>query len=87
MHSSSLSGGADRHQSTKGILGGPSAVAVGLGELRNAGYGTGQDPGEARVGLYPRHAHLAISAARAWCEFTLDTLQDAGASWRKQGGA
>lgn len=87
VHPSSPIGGADGQQSTKRILGGLSAVVVGLGELRNAGYGTGHGPGEARVGLYPRHAHLAVSAARAWCEFMLDTLQDAGAPWRKQDGA
>lgn len=87
VHSSSPSSAADGQQSTKRILGGLSAVVVGLGELRNAGYGTGHGHSEARVGLYPRHAHLAVSAARAWCEFMLDTLQDAGAPWRNQDGS
>ena len=87
VHSFSSRGGADAEQSTKRILGGLSAVAIGLGELRNAGYGTGHGPVETRVGLCSRHAHLAVSAARAWCEFMLDTLQDASAPWHKQDGA
>jgi len=35
-----------------------------------------------RVGLGSRHAHLAVGAARLWCEFMLDTLGDPAAPLR-----
>lgn len=83
VHPTSISGGVDGAQATKKILGGLTAVVVGIAELRNRGYGTGHGGAEVRKGLYPRHAHLAVSAARTWCEFMLDTLQDPAAPWRR----
>lgn len=83
VHPSAINEGADGQSSTIRILGGLATVALGLGELRNAGYGTGHGPGQERIGLYPRHAHLALSASRTWCEFMLDTLRDSSAPWRK----
>lgn len=85
VHSSVVVPGADGEQSTRKILSGLAQAANGLGELRNVGYGTGHGRGEARVGLHPRHAHLAATSARAWCEFMLATLADEAAPWRKSG--
>lgn len=81
VHPQSL--GPDGTTGVKKILGGASMITTGLAELRNRGYGTGHGPGQARVGLGPRHAHLAVAGARLWCEFMLDTLADPQAPWRK----
>jgi hypothetical protein len=59
-----------------------STIAAGLAELRNRGYGTGHGAAGARVGLRPRHAHLAVNAAFTWCQLMLDTLADPEAPWR-----
>lgn len=64
------------------ILGASSTVALGVAELRNAGYGTGHGQGASTSGLGPRHARLVINAAKTWCEFILDTLSDPSAPWR-----
>lgn len=77
--------GADASDGVKKILGGAIVITTGLAELRNRGYGTGHGPGRQRVGLGPRHAHLAVAGARLWCEFMLDTLADPEAPWRKNG--
>lgn len=74
--------GIDSEQSTKRILGGASAVALGLNELRNAGHGTGHGPQTARLGLHHRHARLAVNAATLWCELVLETLSDPNAPWQ-----
>ncbi|GLW10808.1 hypothetical protein Misp01_59360 [Microtetraspora sp. NBRC 13810] len=60
--------GPDGTDAVKKILGSASAIAVGVAELRNRGYGTGRGPASARHGLRPRHAHLAANAAITWCE-------------------
>jgi hypothetical protein len=83
VHTSVLAPGPDGEQSSRKILSGLAQAANGLGEFRNVGYGTGHGSVEARVGLHPRHAHLAATAARAWCEFMLATLADERAPWRK----
>lgn len=83
VHPSVLAPGADGEQSSRKILSGLAQAANGLSEFRNVGYGTGHGRAEARVGLHPRHAHLAATAARAWCEFMLATLADEAAPWRK----
>jgi hypothetical protein len=67
----------------KKILGGVVGVTAGLAELRNRGYGTGHGAAGTRVGLRPRHAHLAVNAAITWCRLMLDTLADPEAPWRK----
>jgi len=59
-------------------------ITTGLAELRNRGYGTGHGPAGPRVGLGARHAHLAVSGARMWCEFMLDTLADPKPPWRQR---
>lgn len=82
VHSSVVASGADGEQSSRKILSGLAQAANGLNELRNVG-GTGHGHAEARVALHARHAHLAASAARAWCEFMLATLADESAPWRK----
>ena len=70
----------------KRILGGVSIIAGVLVELRNRGYGTGHGPAGARVGLRPRHAHLAVNAAFTWCQLMLDTLADPEGPWRNAAG-
>ncbi|WP_083502542.1 abortive infection family protein [Sphaerimonospora mesophila] len=74
--------GPDGTDAVKKILGSASAIAVGVAELRNRGYGTGHGPVGARHGLRPRHAHLAANAAITWCELMLETLADPEAPWR-----
>jgi hypothetical protein len=76
--------GPDGTNSVKRILGGLMNIALGLGELRNDGWGTGH--AAPRVGLRPRHAHLAVNAAQAWCRLILDTLADPEAPWRRKSG-
>ncbi|MDQ1250208.1 MAG: hypothetical protein QG597_4587 [Actinomycetota bacterium] len=75
VHPISASPGPDGNDAVKRVLGGVTTVATGVAELRNKA-GTGHGPGRPRVGLGARHAHLAVGAARLWCEFMLDTLGD-----------
>jgi hypothetical protein len=75
--------GPDGTEAIKKILNSASAIAVGVAELRNRGYGTGHGPARARHGLAPRHAHLAANAAITWCELILETLADTRAPWRQ----
>lgn len=88
LHPSSGNTGPDSSDAVKRILGALTTIATGLAELRNRGHGTGHGPATARVGLRPRHAHLAVNAAITWCQAMLDTLADPGAPWRRstQGG-
>lgn len=83
LHPGSVAPGPDSTDAVKRILGGVSTIAAGLAELRNRGYGTGHGPAGARVGLRPRHAHLAVNAAFTWCQLMLDTLADPEAPWRR----
>lgn len=83
VHPTNAPAGPDGSDAVKKILGGAMTITNGLAELRNRGYGTGHGPQGARVGLGARHAHLAVTGARLWCEFVLDTLADPKAPWRK----
>lgn len=83
LHPSAGTPGPDGSDAVKKILGAVTTIAAGLGELRNRGYGTGHGPAAARVGLRPRHAHLAVNAAVTWCQLLLDTLGDPDAPWHK----
>jgi hypothetical protein len=83
LHPSAQTLGPDGYDAVKRILGGVSAIATGVAELRNRGYGTGHGPAGTRVGLRPRHAHLAADAASTWCQLMLDTLADPEAPWRR----
>lgn len=75
--------GPDGTDALKKVLGGAAAIAIGVAELRNRGYGTGHGPAGPRQGLSTRHAHLAANAAITWCELILETLADPHAPWRK----
>lgn len=81
VHPSNVTIGPDGADSIKKILGATVTVTNGIAELRNRGYGTGHGPGTTRSGLGPRHARLAVNAARLWCEFMLETLADDHAPW------
>jgi hypothetical protein len=59
LHPSAPSG-PDSSEGVKRILGAVTTVANGLAELRDRGHGTGHGQTTARVGLGPRHAHLAV---------------------------
>jgi len=83
VHPAGHTTGPDGSDAVRRILGGAITVATGLAELRNRGYGTGHGPAGPRTGLGPRHARLAVGAARLWCDFVLDTLADPAAPWRK----
>lgn len=82
VHSSAVTYGADGEQSARKVLSGLAQAANGLGELRNVA-GTGHGQAEAQVAVHRRHAHLAATAARGWCEFMLATLADEAAPWRE----
>ncbi len=83
LYPSSDGSGPDRTDAVRRILSGLISITSGLGELRNRGYGTGHGPSGERVGLRPRHAHLAVNAAVTWCSFMLDTLADPASPWQK----
>lgn len=85
LHPQTIAPGPDGSQAVKRILGGLSGIALGLGELRNEGWGTGH--AARRTGLRPRHGYLAVGAAHTWCQVILDTLADPAAPWRAQAGA
>jgi hypothetical protein len=82
LHPSSAVPGPDGSDALKKILGGMTAIAIGIAELRNRGYGSGHGQTRAPVGLGARHAHLAVNAATTWCQILLDTLADSAAPWR-----
>lgn len=81
LHPSAVQPGPDGADALKKILGGVSAIAIGLAELRNRGYGSGHGQARAPAGLGPRHARLAVNAATTWCQLLLDTLADSAAPW------
>ncbi|HEX8080842.1 MAG TPA: abortive infection family protein [Jatrophihabitans sp.] len=83
VHPKQATPGPDGSDAVKRILGGTTAAALGVNELRRRGFGTGHGDAGRRPGLGPRHAHLAVSSAKLWCEFMLDTLADPAAPWRK----
>lgn len=83
LHPSTTAPGPDGSDAVKKILGAVTTIATGLGKLRNRGYGTGHGAAAVRVGLRPRHAHLAVNAAVTWCQLLLDTLADPEAPWRR----
>lgn len=74
----------DGSPSLNRILSAAIAMAIGVGELRNAGYGTGHGGTDGRPGLSERHAYLVVDAAAAWCQLMLATLGDPAASWHQQ---
>ena len=76
IHPTSRSPGPDGTDTVRKILGATTTIATGVAELRNRGYGTGHGQGTVRARLSPRHARLAVNAAKLWCEFMLDTLAD-----------
>ena len=81
LHPSSVHPTVDSSDATKKILGGVSAAAIGINELRNV---DGGGHGRARAPrLSPRHGRLAVNAARTWCELMLDTHGDPDAPWRR----
>jgi len=84
IRAADVDGSADAAAGIKKILGGATGITNGLAEFRNRGWGTGHGPVQSRQGLGPRHARLAVNAARLWCEFVLDTLTDPLAPWRKK---
>lgn len=76
--------GPDGSHAVKRVLGGATALAIGVDELRNKGWGTGHGQAGGRTGLRERHAHLAVNAAFTWCQLMLDTLADPQAPWRSE---
>jgi hypothetical protein len=82
LHPSTATAGPDASDGVRKILGAVTTITTGLAELRNRGHGTGHGPVTARVGLRPRHAHLAVNAAITCCQLMIDTLADPEAPWR-----
>lgn len=88
LHPSSVAAGGsavDGADALKKILGGVSAIALGIAEFRNK-HGSGHGQVRTPAGLGIRHAHLAVNAAITWCQLLLDTLSDPTAPWRKEDG-
>jgi abortive infection Abi-like protein len=83
LHPSTATIGPDGTDAVKKILGSMITATTGLAELRNR-YGTGHGAAGVRIGLRPRHAHLAVNTAITWCRLMLDTLADPDAPWRKR---
>ena len=83
LHPSSGAAGPDGSAAVKKVLGAVTTVTTGVAEMRNRGFGTGHGPGAQRPALHPRHARLAVNAARTWCELILDTLADRRAPWQR----
>jgi hypothetical protein len=70
-------------ESIKKTLGGLSAIAIGVAELRNQ-YGTGHGRARKVSGLTERHALLAVNTASTYADFILATLRDPNAPWKIQ---
>lgn len=81
LHAGQVPSGPDGVEPVRKILGGVAAIAIGLGELRNLGLGSGHGQRAAPAGLRGRHANLAVNAAITWCQLLLDTLADPEAPW------
>jgi hypothetical protein len=85
LHPTNVDGTQPTAEATKRILGGLSAIAIGVNMLRNkAGSGHGRSTA---VNLTARHARLALGAAWTWCELVLETYSDPQAPWRKNAAA
>ncbi len=74
LHPDAIALTAKGAETTRKILGGLTAIAVGLAELRNL-YGPDHGRSSPAGPLKPRHAHLAIGAATTYCRAMLETLQ------------
>lgn len=62
------------------VLAGLTQIAVGIAELRNL---YGPEHGRSTVTpLQPRHAHLAVGCASAYCRMLLETLAEPRAPWK-----
>lgn len=81
LHPSQVDQEAEAAAALRKVLGGASAIAIGVNELRNKGGGSGHGQQHAPQ-LSARHARLALNAARTWCELVLDTYGDPHAPWR-----
>ena len=74
----------DLTEPVKKILGGVLQIALGVNELRND-RGTGHGRAAESISLKDRHARLAAGAAILVATLMLDTLEDPGAPWRRNG--
>lgn len=74
--------GGDETKTLRTLLGSLSQLSQGLAELRNAG-GVGHGRESVPAWVQPRHARLAATAAKAWCDFLLETLADPAAPWTR----
>lgn len=73
LHPDTLAPTARGADTVKRILSNLSQVAIGVAELRNE---YGPDHGRtSAVSLSPRHAHLAVGCASAYCRMLLETLE------------
>lgn len=83
LHPSQVDQDAGAATASRKILGGVSAIAIGVNELRNKGGGSGHGQLHAPR-LHARHARLALNAARTWCELVLETYADPHAPWHRR---
>lgn len=73
LHPDTLAPTARGSDTVKRILSNLSQVAIGVAELRNE---YGPDHGRTvAIPLGPRHAHLAVGCASAYCRMLLETLE------------
>lgn len=83
LHPDTIAPTAKGADISRKILGGLTAIAVGLAELRNL-YGPDHGRSSATGPLKPRHAHLAIGASTTYCRAMLETLNARRASDDKE---
>jgi hypothetical protein len=84
LHPSAVDGSLPTAEATKRILGGLSAIAIGVNMLRNkVGAGHGRSTA---ANLTVRHARLALGTAWTWSELVLETYSDPTAPWQTNTG-
>jgi hypothetical protein len=81
LHPSQVAPSAKGAATTIRILSNLSQLAIGVAELRNE-YGADHGRSAPIVGLGHRQVHLAVGAARVYCQLLLETLGDPKAPWK-----
>lgn len=84
LHPATVAPTREGAEAIKRVLGGLANIALGVDDLRNLyGDGHGRPTRQARLTL--RHSGLAARCADAYVRMLLETLEDPGAPWHRQG--
>ncbi|MDA8331245.1 MAG: abortive infection family protein [Candidatus Dormibacteraeota bacterium] len=84
LHPATVAPTQEGADAIKKVLGGLANIALGVDDLRNL-YGDGHGRPTRQLRLTPRHSGLAARCADAYVRMLLETLEDPGAPWRRQG--